>query len=274
MIKYRNMKKNTFLLLSIISAFGVNYANASECIGDDCEIKPVMVEKAKRLNQTIITEQILIPVPESSCGGVCNTQGSDCPFDSEEECAIWYKKPTYKQNVYPRAPHFSSIKMDKILCGINSNSEITANDSFTKPLLERYQMLQRASKSCCTAGIVHKMKLKGKDEESVYNFIKDDVNYFAIGSRCLMTTNYEIENNYSNSVDYDMVSEVRNACLCKNKKWFEKLLAPFKDVYKQAPQFKEMPFTYTYVDGMQREVSVSINEDVQNTLNMLSECPN
>jgi len=272
MIKYRNMKKKLFLLLPIISAFGVNYAGASECIGPECEIKPVMIEHAKKLKPTIIEEQILIPETKPVCDNTCK-HDYNCPFDTAEECAVWYKKPVYKQNVYPRAPHFSSIKMDEILYGINSNSEISANDSFAKPLLERYQMLQMASKSCCTAGIVYKMKLNGKDEESVYDFIKDDVNYFAVGSRCLMTTNDEITNKYSNGVDGEMVSDVRNACLCKNREWFEKLLAPFKDVYKRAPQFEPTPFNYTYTDGMQREITISVNQDVQNTLNLLSQCP-
>ena len=266
------MKRNIFLLLSAISAFGVNYANASECIGDECEIKPVVVEHAKKLQQTIIEEQILIPVPKTTCGYKCG-HTSGCPFDTKEECEIWYKKPVYKQNVYPRAPHFNSAILDEILCGINSNTEVKATDSFAKPLLERYQMLQRASQSCCTAGIVYKMKAKDQDEESVYNFIKDDVNYFAIGSRCLMTTNDEISATYSNDVDGEMVVDVRNACLCKNRAWFTDLLAPFKDVYKHAPQFKDMPFNYTYTDGMQREVTVSINQDIQNMMNLLSNCP-
>lgn len=266
------MKRNIFLLLSAISAFGVNYANASECIGDECEIKPVMIEHAKKAKPTIIEEQILIPAPKPTCNKKCR-HDSNCPFDTAEECAIWNTKPVYKQNVYPRAPHFSSAKMDEILYGINSNTEINATDSFAKPLLERYQMLQRASQSCCTAGIVYKMKLKGQDEESVYKFIKDDVNYFAIGSRCLMTTNDEISSKYSNSVDGEMVADVRNACLCKNRDWFTNLLAPFKDVYKRAPQFEHTPFNYTYTDGMQREVTVSVNQDVQNTMNLLSQCP-
>jgi hypothetical protein len=70
-----------------------------------------------------------------------------------------------------------------------------------------------------------------------------------------------------------MVLDVRNACLCKNKNWFSSLLEPFNDIYKRAPQFESMPFNYKYKDGMQREITVSINQDVKTTMTLLENCP-
>ena len=35
----------------------------------------------------------------------------------------------------------------------------------------------------------------------------------------------------------------------------------------------ETLFNYTYKDGLQREITVSINNDVQNVLKQLAQCP-
>ena len=40
-----------------------------------------------------------------------------------------------------------------------------------------------------------------------------------------------------------------------------------------APDFANSKFDYTYIDGLQREITVSINTDVQNVLNQLAQCP-
>ena len=78
---------------------------------------------------------------------------------------------------------------------------------------------------------------------------------------------------YSNGVTGQMLADVRNACLCKNHKWFDTLLQPFNDIYDRAPEFQRTSFTYKYIDGMQREITVSVNDDVQKTIGMLSACP-
>lgn len=255
------MKQKISFLIAIISAIGTHGAFSSECIGSDCEIIPMTEE-------TIIISKPVSEYEQTFC-----TYDYNCPFDNAADCEIWYKKPTYKQNVYPRAEHLSFAKAESVLYGINSSNDFSANDESAKPLLERYLMLQRASESCCEAGIIYKLRQKGASEEEIYNFLKDDANYYAIKTRCLMTDNEGIETTYSNGVDGKMVFDVRNACLCKNKAWFKALLAPYKDIYKRAPQFINMDFNYTYTDGMNREVCISVNKDVQTTMNLLESCP-
>ena len=264
MIQLRIMKNKIYLLIAIISAIGANASIASECMGDDCEL-------------TTITETKVIvkPLPKTEC--VAEQPKCDydynCPFDNVKDCEIWNKKPVYNQAVYPRAPHLSTIKMEEILYGINSTSNFSANDDAAKPLLQRYLMLQNASVSCCEAGIIYKMREKGASEKDIYNFLKDDANYHAIKLRCLMIDNEEIESSYSYGVDGKMIYDVRNACLCKNKDWFNSLLEPFNDVYKRAPQFETMDFIYNYKDSMNRDISISVNRDVQTTMNLLESCP-
>ncbi len=256
------MKRKISFLIAIISAIGTQGAFSSECIGSDCEIIPVTEE-------TIIIHK---PVSEYNEQSIC-VYDYNCPFDNAHDCEIWYKKPTYKQNVYPRAEHLSFAKTESVLYAINSSNNFSANDEAAKPLLDRYLMLQRASESCCEAGIIYKLRQNGASEEEIYSFLKDDANYYAIKTRCLMTDNDNIAKTYSNGVDGKMIFDVRNACLCKNKVWFNALLAPYKDIYKRAPQFKNMDFNYTYTDGMKREICVSVNQDVQTTMNLLESCP-
>ena len=263
------MRNKISFLAAIIAAFGISTVNASDCTDDGCDLYEFIEDYSddsdylfpKQFNQDIWSE-------ETSCDIDYN-----CPFETEQECEVWNKKPVHSQSVSPRAPHLNLVRTDEILYAIYTNDEFSANDPAAEPLLARYNMLIRASKSCCIEGIVYKMHENKATDKQVYQFLKDDANYFGIGTRCLVTTNDEIQNKYSNGVNADMVMDVRNSCLCKNRKWFDSLLEPFNDVYKMAPEFESQPFNYTYTDGLQRQITVSINEDVQNTMNLLENCP-
>lgn len=265
--------KISFLAITAI-ALGVNYASASECIGDDCELSSVIVE------EEITPVDIL--KPQSVSDTIWSTENIsvddceydyDCPFATEQECDVWYKKPVYKESVAPREPRINVFKTDEIIYALENGTNISANNAVFAPLVERYKMLINASKACCTDGIIYKLHVKDASENQIYKFLKDDANYYAVGTRCLVMNNDNITNSYSNGVNGDMVRDVRNTCLCKNRKWFDSLLAPFIEIYKSVPSFESSAFNYSYTDSMQRNISISINQDVQNTLNMLSECP-
>jgi len=270
--------KNKISFLAVFAvALNVNYVCASECIGQDCEISPV------EITEEIETIDMMVPVkydfnwagPEQTCvetEQMCEYD-YNCPFDSAEACAVWYKKPAFKTTVAPRTPHFNSAVMDNTIFAMYSYDEVNANMPEMSALTQRYNMLMNASDACCTAGITYKMREKGASDKAVYEFLKDDANRFAVTKRCLVMNNREITSGYSNGVTGEMVTDVRNLCLCKNKKWFDSMLHPFVDMYERVPGFSDEPFVYSYIDGMGRKINVSVNEDVQNALNLLSECP-
>ncbi len=258
-------------------ALNVNYVCASECIGDDCEL--VLAEIGEDIKIIDISEPVEYElkwiVPEQTCvepEQMCK-HDYNCPFDTPEACAIWYKKPAFKTTVAPRAPHFNSASIDNVIFAMYSYDEVNANMSEMYPLTQRYKMLMNASNSCCTAGIINKMREKGASDKEIYKFLKDDANKFAITKRCLVMGPEDIADKYSNGVTGEMVMDVRNLCLCKNHKWFDSMLQPFVDVYERVPNFSSEPFVYSYTDGMGREINVSVNEDVQNALDLLSVCP-
>ena len=262
---------------------GVNYAQASECIDDDCELSPIIVEEE-------ITEQENEPVdilePQNFSDTIWSVQtvaqdnyendceyDYDCPFETAEECEIWYKKPIYKESVAPREPRINTFKLDEIIYALNTSAPVYANNEVFAPLVERYNMLIQASKACCTEGIIYKMHNKDASDKQIYTFLKDDANHYAVGTRCLVMNNDDIAKSYSNGVSGEMVKEVRNSCLCKNRKWFDSLLNPFVNLYQSVPSFQSSAFEYSFSDGLRRDITVSINTDVQNALNMLTECP-
>ncbi len=258
-------------------ALCTGYTHASECVGDDCELEPIVVEQNiapmsfVEINQEQITPTLLevseCEIEEDYC------YDYNCPFDTVDECEIWYKKPEHKTYSGPRAPHFANVRVDEILYAIYANYNVDASDVSMSPLVERYQILTRASDACCGAGIIHKMRENGASDKDVYAFLKDDANYFAVIKRCMMMSNDDISSNYSHGVNGQMVADVRNACLCKNREWFVKLLQPFNDIYARMPVFREKPFAYSYRDDMQRDITVFINEDVQTTSALLNGCP-
>ena len=282
------MKNKISFLAMIAIMIGGNCANASECVGDDCEFKPIEIEQnidLTEINEPII-QNLNFDITESeydSCDyGMCEYETCEyescnydynCPFETEIECAIWYKKPIHMTTLTPRAPHMNIIREDDILYAIYSDYSIDANDPTMSPLLERYKILMRASRACCSEGIMHKMRENGANEKDIYEFLKDDANYFAIATRCMVMNDEEFESSYSHGVTGKMVVDVRNACLCKNRQWFDTLLQPFRDIYQRAPMFENEPFVYTYRDDMQRDITVYINDEVHTTMGLLNACP-
>ena len=263
--------KNKISFLAVIAiALNVNYVCASECVDEDCELTPAVEQANVDVLEPVKYDIKWISVQEEK--ETC-TYDYGCPFETAEECAIWYKKPSYKTVVTPRAPHINPVLVDDMLYTIYSDCNVSANDPSMAPLLQRYKMLMNASQSCCTSGMLYKMQQRNFSESTIYKFLKDDANYFATTLRCTVIPDDEIADNYSYGVNGNMVADVRNACLCKNKQWFETLLQPFKDIYERAPEFQYAAFQYKYIDGLQRHITVSVNDDVQTVLDLLKDCP-
>ena len=271
------MKSKISFLAVMAIALNVDYVCASECVGDDCELTQIEIV------ETNAPVDILEPVQyeidwATPTQEVCEIQDIcehdyNCPFDSAEACAVWYKKPAYKTTVAPRAPHINPARVDDMIFAIYSYDEINANNPKMAPLVQRYKMLMNASNACCTSGIIYKLRQNGASDTAIYNFLKDDANRFAVTKRCMVMADEDISSNYSNGVDGKMVTEVRDLCLCKNQQWFNSLLRPFDDIYERVPEFAGVPFAYSYIDGMGREINISVNEDVQKTMGTLSSCP-
>ena len=266
--------KNKISFLAIATAMlCTNGVMASECVGEDCELTPIVIEQDVETTEFLEPKEYEINWVEESVDSAECVYDYNCPFETPQECDVWYTKAVYKTSVFPRAPHINPVRVDDMLYSIYSNYNISANDSSMYPLLERYKMLMRASQACCTDGIIYKMRQNGASDKAIYQFLKDDANYFAVAKRCMVMNDDEISHEYSNGVTGKMVADVRNACLCKNHEWFEKLLQPFNDIYERAPQFQSTPFAYTYTDGLQRDITVYINDEVQTTSGLLSVCP-
>ena len=271
------MKNKISFLVILASVFGVNYANASECVGEDCELTQIEIIEATDTNDVLepIQYEVDWSLPQQD---VCEIKevceyDYNCPFETAEECAVWYSKPAYKTTVAPRAPHMNPARVDDIIFAIYSYDEISANNPEMSPLVQRYNMLMNASDACCTSGIIYKMRQNGASDKAIYNFLKDDANRFAVTKRCMVMGDEDISSSYSNGVNGKMVTEVRDLCLCKNQKWFNSLLQPFDDIYERVPEFAGSPFTYSYIDDMGREINVSVNNDVQNVIEILGTCP-
>ena len=199
--------------------------------------------------------------------------GDGCPFNSETECEIWRRKPMVRETVAPRSNKLRPELLDAFISKAKCNKNISAKDPTAAPLLERYKMLMRSAQACCTDGMAYSLKRAGASEGLIYKFMADDANFYGLGNRCLMMTDAEFDTKYPNTATAAVAADVRNGCLCRGRQWFQAMLAPFRDAYAAAPDFANSKFDYTYIDGLQREITVSINTDVQNVLNQLAQCP-
>ena len=196
-----------------------------------------------------------------------------CPFETEAECEIWRRKPIVRETVSPRSPRIRDDALNAFIAAAQSNDEISASESVSAPLLDRYKMLMRSANACCTDGLVYALKRAGASDGLVYKFMADDANFYGFGSRCLMMTDDELDTKYPNTATATVAADVRNGCLCRGRQWFSAMLAPFQQAYAAAPEFANQKFYYTYTDGLQRTTTVSVNNDVQNVLKQLELCP-
>lgn len=206
-------------------------------------------------------------------GGRMIGEYADCPFNTPSECAIWARKPTISEVVAPRSPALRDGIMCEITDAIEQNPNISANAKVMTPLLNRYQVLMRASQSCCTGGITYKLKQAGATQGLIYKFLSDDANFSGFGMNCLVMSDNDIEQTQKFEATSAMIGDVRNECLCKSKATFHALLAPFEQLYAEYPQFADAPFAYSHYDGVGRAVVDYINVDVQNVLHQLEMCP-
>jgi hypothetical protein len=153
------------------------------------------------------------------------------------------------------------------------NTDINASHPAAAPLLDRYKLLMRSAQACCTDGMMYSLRQAGASDGLIYKFLSDDANFYGLGSRCLMMTDHDLDTQYPNTATAVVAADVRNGCLCRGRQWFSAMLAPFEQAYAAVPEFKDARFYYTYTDGLKREVTVSINNDVQNVLKQLEQCP-
>ena len=196
-----------------------------------------------------------------------------CPFESETECEIWRRKPIVHEAVAPRSKTIRAYNMNPLINALDCDTDISANETVATPLLERYKMLMKSAQACCTDGMAYALRSAGATDGLIYKFMADDANFYGLGARCLMMTDYDLDTKYPNTATAAVAADVRNGCLCRNRAWFESMLAPFKQAYSAVPEFKDALFNYTYTDGLKREITVSINNDVQNVLKQLEQCP-
>lgn len=205
-----------------------------------------------------------------------NTFGDNedgCPFETEKECEIWRKKPIVRETVVPRSKKLRDINMAEFVGAAACNTEIDASHPAAAPLLDRYKLLMRSAQACCTDGMMYSLRQAGASDGLIYKFLSDDANFYGLGSRCLMMTDHDLDTQYPNTATAVVAADVRNGCLCRGRQWFSAMLAPFEQAYAAVPEFKDARFYYTYTDGLKREVTVSINNDVQNVLKQLEQCP-
>ena len=196
-----------------------------------------------------------------------------CPFETETECNIWRRKPIIRETVSPRSPKIRADKMYEILSSANCNGELDANSPAAAPLVERYKMLMNSARACCTEGMKYSLKNAGASNGLIYKFMADDANFYNIGERCLMMNDTELGEKYPESATATVIADVRNGCLCRGRQWFTAMLAPFVEAWHASPEFAQSPFYWTYTDGLNRQITVSINDDVQNVLDQIATCP-
>jgi len=192
-----------------------------------------------------------------------------CPFETEKECQIWLDKPIVRETMANRNVRLPSV--DKLIVLIRAGNRITSDMDAAHPLVNRYRMLQSAARACCTSGLVHSMQSGGASQGLVYQFLVDDANFYQFGERCLMVTDYELD--YHPFELAVAVADVRNTCLCRNRDYFESLLGPFVEVYRASPGFADEPFFWSFRDGLNRDVAVSINQEIRAVLWQMRQCP-
>lgn len=290
MIQFYIMKAKVLFLSSMICICGMVAAHASDCIDDECdfddelylveEITPACSDCESDIptieSHSLVDAIVAIAGKQDDKTEINQTAidfNDGCPFETEMECDIWRSKPIIRETVAPRSPKIRNDKMFDFLSEINCTGNIDVNSVAAAPLIERYKMLMRTTNACCTEGMVYQLRRAGASDGLIYKYMSDDANFYNIGNRCLMTTDAELDEMYPETVTASVISDVRDGCLCRRREWFRNMLAPFVDAWNASPEFASSPFLWTYTDGLKRQITVSINDDVRKVLDRLETCP-
>ncbi len=278
------MKVGVYFSLIAFMACGLHSANASDCGGMECEDMDATQTMA-------VVEEFLTPMQpsdnlwldkidftlkaneSSEQTSVTELNDNDCPFETEVECNIWKTKPIVRETVSPRSPKLRDAKLDEFLSAFQANGDITGNDPAATALMDRYKILMESSHACYTSGMTYKLKQSGATDGLIYKFLVDDANFYNMSERCLMAHDGELIEAYRDGNITQSVQDIRMGCLCHGREWFKSTLTPFIDAWRALPEFAESKFYWTYTDGLNRKKTVSINDDVENVLRLLEQCP-
>lgn len=279
------MKAGFYLFLTTFVVCGLHGANASDCGGMECEDMDA--------SQTFaVVEEILTPNRPSDNLWLDNldftfkeqndsteqsqilvTDTNDCPFDTDTECDIWRTKPIVREALVPRSSQIIDSKMNEFLSAFQAAGDITGNDAAATPFVERYKILMKSSHACYVSGMTHQLKQSGATDGLIYKFLVDDANFYQMSERCLVANSGEFIEAYRDGNITQTIEDIRMGCLCRGRDWFTNTLSPFIDAWRALPEFAESKFYWTYTDGLNRERTVSINDDVENVLRLLKKCP-
>lgn len=251
--------------------------NMNDAIATRARIEELLTPQKPEEN--LWTDNVVVPRATYTAQDMTETvqvvfgRSDGCPFDTDAECDIWRRKPIVREAVAPRSNKIQDVRMAEFVDAARCNVNIDASNPAAAPLLARYKMLLNSARACCTDGMAYSLRRAGASDGLVYKFMADDANFYGFGTRCLMMTDKELDTKYPNTSTAAVAADVRNGCLCRGRQWFNAMLAPFNDAYAAVPEFKDAKFNYTYTDGLGREITVSVNNDVQNVMYQLAQCP-
>lgn len=191
---------------------------------------------------------------------------SNCPFHTNLECKIWRSKPHVRETAALPSRSIGKQNEEALRAGMGEGGSIDADAEYARPLLDRYKALMMSAQACCGEGMVHRLRVAGASQGLIYKFLVDDANFYGFGDRCLMMPDEELERRYRRTATASAVSNVRDVCLCRRREWFDALLAPFD-------KFSDAEFVYSYKDGLNRDTTVSVTDDVVLVKRVLSQCP-
>lgn len=269
-----------------LCALCASYAYASDCGGISCEDMDAtqtfaMVEEIltpNRPSDNLWLDNMNFDFPPQAAltlnqEPVISEPDNYCPFETDVECDIWRTKPIVRETVVPRSPIMRDAKINEFLTTFKTDGYITGDNPAAAAFMERYKILVKSAHACCTSGMVHTLKNAGATDGLVYKFLVDDANFYNMSERCLMASDGELIEAYRDGNITNMVSDVRMGCLCQGRDWFINTLQPFIDAWRASPEFAMSDFYWTYTDGLNRQKTVSVNNDVENVLHLLEQCP-
>jgi hypothetical protein len=235
---------------------------------EEIRLQELLSNRAARFEE-IARHGVQAPVHGAWAG---HPEFHNCPFHTENECRIWRRLPPVRETATSRVADMPQARMAEMIALLQAGNYITADMRQAQPLVDIYRTLLAASSACCTSGMIHQLQTSGISRAGIYQIMTDDKHFAQFGERCLVMQNKEFAAQSQATQITAMASQVRDMCLCRQRDYFESLLAPFTRVARASPKFRDSPFNWTYTDGLGRPITVSINQDVNNVLERLARC--
>jgi hypothetical protein len=183
-------------------------------------------------------------------------------------------KPVVSTDLTPRI--LSRNELEELMKSLDGEGDLGDGeyaDPNARVLVENYRNILKASVSCCPSVSTERMKAAGVPRPQMMRFLSVDSREYAVQNMCMIVSDRDIRDVFSNRNVVDILRRSRRDCICNNADFLKRNVDNFYNIYNIDPGFYDSALVYRFRDAEGRIIKQDILEAVINISGTLIACP-